>query len=100
MKESCPLNGNCLQSSVAYGCKITSNNTTEDSPHYTGLTENTFKDKNKNSFKYKTKKNSTELSNYVWDKTKHQQEILFKWYLKQKARKYIALLKKDDVMSK
>ena len=66
VKESCPLNGDCLQSSVAYGCKITSNNT--DSPYYTGLTENTFKDKHKNSFKYKTKKNSTKLSNYVWDK--------------------------------
>ena len=46
VKESCPLNGDCLQSSVVYGCKITSNNTAEDSPHYIGLTENTFKDVN------------------------------------------------------
>ena len=73
VKESCPLNSDCLQSSVVYGCKITSNNTAEDSPHYIGLTENTFKDrlyKHKNSFKYETKKNSNELSNYVWDKKK------------------------------
>ena len=33
------------ESSVVYGCKVTSNNTAEDSPHYIGLTENTFKDK-------------------------------------------------------
>ena len=68
VKESCPLNGDCLQSSVVYGCKITSNNTAEDSPHYIGLTENTFKDrlyKHKNSFKYETKKNSDEPSNHV-----------------------------------
>ena len=78
VKESCPLNGDILQSSIVYGCKITSNNTAGDSPHYIGLTENTFKDrlhKHKNSFKYETKKNSTELSNYVWDKKKDRDII-------------------------
>ena len=44
VKESCPRNGDCIQSSVVYVYKITSNNTAEDSPHYTGLTENLFKD--------------------------------------------------------
>ena len=34
VKGSCPPTGDCLQSSVVYGCKITSNNTTEDSPHW------------------------------------------------------------------
>ena len=43
-KESCPLNGDCLKSVAVYGCKITSSDTVEDSPHYIGLTENTFKD--------------------------------------------------------
>ena len=39
-KKSCPLN--CLQSSVVYGSKITSDNIGEDSRHYIyGLTENT-----------------------------------------------------------
>ena len=33
VKESCPFNGDYLQSSVVYGCKITSNVTPEDSPH-------------------------------------------------------------------
>ena len=40
VKESCPLNGDCLQAS---GCKTTSSTTAEDSPHYAGLTGNTFK---------------------------------------------------------
>ena len=65
VKESCPRNSDCLQSSVLYGFKITSNIAVEDSPHYIGLTDNTFKDrlyKHRNSFKYETKKNSTDLS--------------------------------------
>ena len=45
VKESCPLNDDSLQSSVVYVRKITLNNTAEDSPHYIGLTENTFKDR-------------------------------------------------------
>ena len=97
VKESSPLNGDCLQSSVAYGCKITSSNTAEDSPHYTGLTGNTFKGslyEHKNSFKYETKKNSTELSNYVWDKKKDKREIPFKWYIKEKAKGYSPVTKR------
>ena len=94
VKESCPLNGDCLQSSVVYGCKITSNNTAETSQHYIGLTGNTFKDyKQNNSFKYETKKNSTELSNYVWDKKKDKQEISFKCHRKEKAKAYFPVTK-------
>ena len=80
VKESCPLNLDCLQSSVVCGCKIISNGTAEDSPHYIDLTENTFK--HKNSFKYETKNNSTEHSNYVRDKQKEREETSFKWYIK------------------
>ena len=97
VKESCPLNSDCLQSSVVNGCQITSNNSTEDSPHYIGLTENTFKDrlyKHKNSFKYETKKNTTKLSNYLWDKNKDKQEISFKWYIKEKAKAYSPVTKR------
>ena len=45
-------------------------NIIENHPHYIGLTENTFKDrfyKHKNSFKYESKRNATELSNFVWE---------------------------------
>ena len=93
VKESCPLNSDCLQSSVVYSCKITSNNTTEDSPHYWPYRKHiyTFKDrlyKRINSFKCETKKNSTKPSNYLWDKKKDKQEISFRWYIKEKAKSY------------
>ena len=97
VEESCPLNGDCLQYSVVYGCKITPNNIAEDSPHWIGLTESAFKDrlhKHKNSFKYETKKNITELSNYAWDKKKDKQKISFKWYMKEKAKAHSPVTKR------
>ena len=86
VKESCPLNGDCLQYSVRE----------EDLEHYIGFTKNTFKDrlyKQKSSFKYETKKNNTELSNQVWVKKRDKQEISFKWHMK--VPKHIPLLQKE-----
>ena len=68
VKGSCPLDGNCLQSSFVYMCKAATLKITNDYPHYIGLAENTFKGrlyKHKNSFRYESKKNATELSNFV-----------------------------------
>ena len=45
LKSSCPLNGNCMQSSLVYICKADTPNIIENHPHYIGLTENTFKDR-------------------------------------------------------
>ena len=40
VKASFPLDGNCL----VYNCKAATQKTTNNYPHYIGLTENTFKD--------------------------------------------------------
>ena len=48
----------------------------------------------KNSFKYETKKNITELPNYVLDKKKDKQKISFKWYIKEKAKAYSPVTKR------
>ena len=64
------MNGDFLQSSLIYICKANTPNMIEYHPHYIGLTENTFKDrfyKHKNSFKYESKRNATELSSFVWE---------------------------------
>ena len=42
LKTSCPLNGDCLQSSLVYICKADTPDIIENHPHYTGLTENRF----------------------------------------------------------
>ena len=67
-KVTCPLNGNCLQSSVIYQATVTrnDNNTAET---YIGLTENDFKTRYRNhtaSFRHAKHKNSTELSKHIW----------------------------------
>ena len=67
-KTSCPLNGNCLQSSVIYQATVTrnDNNTSET---YIGLTENEFKTRYRNhtaSFRHAKHRNSTELSKHIW----------------------------------
>ena len=70
VKVSCPLDGNCVQSSLIYICKAATTKITNDHPHYIGLTENIFKDrlyKHKNSFRYESKKNATELPNFIWE---------------------------------
>ena len=54
----------------------------------------------KNSFKYETKKNSIELSNYVWGKKKDKQKISLKWYIKEKAKAYSPVTKRCIFLSK
>ena len=66
-KNTCPLNGNCLQSSVIYQAivKRQDNNTSET---YIGLTENDFKTRYSNhtaSFRHVKHRNSTELSKHI-----------------------------------
>ena len=90
-KLSCPLNGDCLQSSLVYICKADTPNIIENHPHYIGLTENTFKDrfyKHKNSFKYESKRNATELSNFVWENKHTNTETNLVWNISDKARVY------------
>ena len=66
-KNTCPLDGNCLQSPVIYQATVTrkDNNTTEI---YIGLTENDFKTRYRNHtafFRHAKHRNSTELSKRI-----------------------------------
>ena len=56
-KDTCPLEGNCLDKELIYQCNLKEKNTSDN-----GLTENAFKDryyKHRNSFKCESKTNST-----------------------------------------
>ena len=73
-KDTCPLEGNCLDKELMYQCTL-KENTTSDKVNYNGLTENTFKDwfyKHRNSFQYENKANSTELSKHFWEMKRHR----------------------------
>ena len=91
LKSSCPLKGDCMQSSLVYICKADTPNVIENHLHYIGFTENTFKDrfyKHKNSFKYESKRNATELSNFVWENKHTNTETNLVWNILDKARAY------------
>ena len=54
---------------ILYMAKV-SNNKNNEEKNYIGLTERSFKDrlyKHRNSLRYRTKANATELSKYIWD---------------------------------
>ena len=68
-KNTCPLDGNCLQSSVIYQATVTHRNSNK-TESYIGLTENEFKTRYRNhtaSFRHAKHKNSTELSKHIWN---------------------------------
>ena len=90
-KNTCPLEGHCLEKKLIYRCTL-KGNTTSDTVNYNGLTENTFKDwfyKQRNSFKYESKANSTELSKHFWEmKTKGTEEPIMHWSVVDHAKPY------------
>lgn len=68
-KEECPLQGECLSQSLVYRAHIT-NDKDNNHANYIGLTEHSFKDrlyKHRNSLRYRSKINATELSKYIWN---------------------------------
>ena len=80
-----------MQSSLVYICKVDTPDIIENHPHYIGLTEKTFKYrfyKHKNSFKYESKRNTTELSNFVWENKHVNTETNLVWNVLDKARAY------------
>ena len=67
-KDKCPLQGDCLTRSVVYQGSVTDGS--PNSGNYIGITEHTFKGRlyqHLNSFKYRSKVNSTEMSKHIWN---------------------------------
>ena len=80
-KNTCPLDGNCLQQSVIYQATVTrtDNNKTET---YIGLTANDFKTRYRNhtaSFRHAKHRNSTELSKHIWTLKDNNIEHSISW---------------------
>ena len=90
-KELCPLQGNCLIKQVIYRGEVV-NSSNEDTNNHIGLTEHSFKDrlyKHRNSFKYRNKVNSTELSKHIWDlKDKQIEKVEIQWSILDRAPAY------------
>jgi len=92
--------GNCLVKNVIYKCNVLSDHQIAEAS-YIGLTENSFKDrlyKHRNSFKYESKANSTELSKHVWDVKNSGKEIdSMNWSIVDRALPYLNGSKKCNL---
>ena len=91
VKASFLLSGNCLQSSLVYTCNTATPKITNDYPYYISSTKNTFKDilyTHNNSFRYESKKNTTELSIFVWENKHGNTERSLEWKILDKAKSY------------
>ena len=89
--DKCPLLGQCLKKSVVYQATVTCTNDNKPDETYVGLTSNTFKTRftnHKNSFKYRKKKHSTELSNYIWQLKDNNVDFNIKWKILKQAKSY------------
>ena len=71
-KASHSLNRSCQHKNLGYSCKVSTSYTKQNHLHYIGLTEHTFKDRfyQHNNSKFELKRNSAELSNFIWRKKK------------------------------
>ena len=87
-KDQCPLNGECLTSSVVYKATVT---TAESRKEYFGLTEGPFKNRYYNhltSFRHEQYSNATELSKYVWDLKRASADFQINWSISRRAPAY------------
>ena len=87
-KENCPLPNKCQAESVIYQATVTSNNSTKQ---YIGLTANPFKkrfDVHKNSFNDKENRNSTDLSNHIWNLKDNNTPYKITWKIITHAKPY------------
>ena len=97
-KGKCPLQGNCLQSSVVYQAHVATSNKTMV---YTGMTKNTFKQRfsthNAAIEKRPPKESVTTLSDYVWKLKDKNIPFSIKWSIKTRAYAFSSGGKRCDL---
>ena len=101
-KITCPLNRNCLQSSLIYHATITrkDNSTTET---YIRLAENNFKTRYRNhtaSFQHTKHRNSTELSKHIWTLKENNIDHFISWRILSSRSPYNSASKRCNLCFK
>ena len=87
-KETCPVEGKCLEEGIIYEATIKSNS---DEKKYVGLTEGSFKRRlygHRQSFRNNNLRTATELSKHIWDLKDRQEEFEISWKIIDRARSY------------
>lgn len=90
-RDQCPMPGECLSTSVIYQASVTTNDHSKPVESYVGLTENTFKTRfnnHKSSFNNNSKRNSTELSKYIWQLKDNNTNFEINWKILLRANSF------------
>jgi hypothetical protein len=93
--RQCPLNGNCLTSSVIYQAKVTRHDNQREET-YVGLTENTFKSRfngHTSSFRNEEHRKATTLSEYIWKLKDKNIQHSITWKILSRAKPYSTIRK-------
>ena len=96
-KPVCPLKGECLTTNVSYQATVETSDTKET---YIGLTGDRFKTRYNNhtcSFRDNSKKNSTELSKYIWSLKDKNIKYTASWKIMGRAKTYSNMGKKCNL---
>ena len=87
---NCPVEGNCLTSSVIYKAEI-SEDKSSTSCSYIGLAATSFKERYNNhisSFKNYSQKEKTTLSKHVWELKERGANFSIKWFIIKRCNSY------------
>ena len=88
-KSKCPLDGECRTQNIIYQATVESS---KENQTYIGLTSTEFKARyanHKASFEHKEKRNSTELSKYIWQLKEQNVTFKIKWKTVGQAKPYV-----------
>ena len=98
-KNSCPLNGKCLQKGVVYQATVVQKYTNQKDT-YIGITENEFKtryNQHTSSFRLPHKKSTTTLSEHVWNLKNNNIEHCISWEIIENSHPYNTASKKCNL---
>jgi len=96
-KDSCILDGKCLQTDIVYKAEVSSEESTKI---YYGLTAPGFKSRYNNhteSFRNKNKSNSSELSKYIWQLKDSNKPYSIAWSIAAHAASYRGGMKRCNL---
>ena len=98
--NTCPLDGKCLSSNIAYSAEVLIGNN-EHGDKYFGICETEFKTRlgnHKNSFKNRQKEKDTKLSKYIWNlKDKNIINYSIKWSIVKQTSGYSSVTNSCNV---
>ena len=98
-KELCPLDGQCREEGIVYQATVIPKETSNKQT-YIGISSTEFKaryNNHKSSFTHPNKRNTTELSKYIWSLKDQDIDFDIKWKILKRAKPYNSTTKRCNL---